>query len=64
MNRQLATAVLWAVPAMCLAPVVYHMLITWLGERDAQDDGQPELTELGLASDRHPLGGWRDRGAR
>jgi hypothetical protein len=47
MDRQLAAAVLWAVPAICLAPVVYYMLITWLGERDTQDDMRPQLTELG-----------------
>lgn len=62
-DRQLATAVLWAVPAVCVAPVVYYMLITWLGERDGQDDRQPELTELGAAPARRPPSGWRDRGA-
>lgn len=64
MDRQLAAAVLWAAPAVCLAPVVYYMLITWLGERDAQDDRRPELTELGTAPARRPRTGWRDRGAR
>jgi hypothetical protein len=63
MDRQLATAVLWAAPAICLAPVVYYLLITWLGERDTQDDRQPELTELGTAPVRHPPSGWRHRGA-
>ena len=64
MDRQLATAVLWAAPAICLVPVVYYMLITWLGERDTEDDRQPELTELGTAAVRRPPSGWRDRGAR
>jgi hypothetical protein len=64
MDRQLATAVLWAAPAICLAPVVYYLLITWLGERDTQDDRQPELTELGTAPAGRPSSGWRDRGAR
>lgn len=64
MDRQLATAVLWAVPAICLAPVVYYMLITWLGGRDSPDDRQRELTELEMAPPRRPPSGWRHRGAR
>ncbi|MGH3301668.1 MAG: hypothetical protein ACRDOK_08310 [Streptosporangiaceae bacterium] len=63
-DRQLATVVLWAAPAICLGPVVYYMLTTWLGERDTQEDKQPELTELGAAAARRPPSGWRDRGAR
>ncbi len=47
MDRQLATAVLWAVPAICFAPVVYYMLVTWLGDRDKQEDEQLELTGPG-----------------
>jgi hypothetical protein len=64
MDRQMAIAVLWAAPAICLAPVVYYKLVTWLGERDTPDDRQPELTELGTPPARRPLTGWRDRGAR
>jgi hypothetical protein len=64
MDRQLAAAVLWAAPAICLAPVVYNMLIAWLGDSETQDDRQPELTELGLAPARRPPSGWRHRGAR
>jgi Cytochrome c oxidase caa3 assembly factor (Caa3_CtaG) len=63
-DRQLATAVLWAVPAICLAPVVYHMLMTWLGERDTRDGSRPELPEPGTAPAGRPPGGWRDRGVR
>ncbi len=36
-DRQLAVAVMWAVPAICFAPVVYAMVIRWLGERDDPD---------------------------
>lgn len=64
MDRQLATAVLWAALAICLGPVVYYMLITWLGERDTQDGRQPEPTELGTAPRWRPPSGWRDRAAR
>jgi hypothetical protein len=63
-DRQLATAVLWAVPAICFAPVVYYMLITWLGERDTQEDKRPESTGLRAAAARRPASGWRNRGAR
>jgi Cytochrome c oxidase caa3 assembly factor (Caa3_CtaG) len=63
-DRQLATAVLWAVPAICFAPVVYYMLITWLSERDTQEDKRPEPTGPGTAAARRPANGWRHRGAR
>ncbi|MGB6454247.1 MAG: cytochrome c oxidase assembly protein, partial [Streptosporangiaceae bacterium] len=64
-DRQLATAVLWAVPAICFAPVVYYMLVTWLGERDKQDDERDELTGPEPASPIHrPPRGWRRRGGR
>jgi hypothetical protein len=36
-DRQLAVAVMWAVPAIFFVPVVYTMLIRWLGERDDPD---------------------------
>lgn len=66
-DRQLATAVLWAVPAVCFAPVVYYMLITWLGEREGHESEQPAPRDLGAASfdlaDRAPFG-WRHRGRR
>jgi hypothetical protein len=66
-DRQLTTAVLWAIPAICFAPVVYWMLISWLGERDKLDDEQRELTALeptSLIPARRPPGGWRHRGGR
>ena len=36
-ERQLGVAVMWAVPAICFVPVVYAMVIRWLGERDDPD---------------------------
>ncbi len=36
-GRQLGVAVMWAVPAICFVPVVYTMVIRWLGERDDPD---------------------------
>jgi Cytochrome c oxidase caa3 assembly factor (Caa3_CtaG) len=66
-DRQLTTAVLWAVPAICCAPVVYYVLVSWLGERDKLDDEQRELTSLeptSLIAANRPPGGWRHRGGR
>ena len=34
--RQLAVAVLWAVPAICFVPVVYGALMRWLSDRARQ----------------------------
>ena len=48
-DRQIAAAVLWAVPAICFAPVVYYMLVTWLGDRDKQEDEHLALTGPGPA---------------
>jgi hypothetical protein len=64
-DRQLTTAVLWAAPAICFAPLVYYLLVRWLGERDKLDDEQRELTALeptSLIAARRPPGGWRHRG--
>jgi cytochrome c oxidase assembly factor CtaG len=63
-DRQIAAAVMWAVPAICFAPVVYGMLIMWLGERD---DPGPELRTTvfddsafdGLGRSLRPPRGWR-----
>jgi cytochrome c oxidase assembly factor CtaG len=56
-QRQIAAGVLWAVPAISFVPVVYFMVITWLGERDDPDK------ELQAATQRHPRPprGWRSR---
>jgi Cytochrome c oxidase caa3 assembly factor (Caa3_CtaG) len=66
-DRQLAAAALWAVPAICFAPAVYFLLISWLGERDeleSQQHGLGSQGPAGLAQARRPPGGWRHRGAR
>jgi len=36
-DQQIGVAILWAVPAVCFAPLIYGLLITWLGERDDPD---------------------------
>ncbi len=65
-DRQIAAAVLWAVPAICFAPVVYYLLVIWLGDRDKQEDEHLALTgqgPAGLIPGRRPPRGWRDRGS-
>jgi Cytochrome c oxidase caa3 assembly factor (Caa3_CtaG) len=67
-DRQLAAAVLWAVPAICFTPVVYYMLVTWLGDRDKEEEEQLALTGPGPAGPVLPGGrparDWRHRGTR
>ncbi|MGH3302648.1 MAG: cytochrome c oxidase assembly protein [Streptosporangiaceae bacterium] len=36
-DRQLAVAVLWAVPALCYVPVVFVMMMSWIGDRENPD---------------------------
>jgi hypothetical protein len=36
-DREIAAAVLWAVPAICFAPFIYATVIGWLGERADSD---------------------------
>jgi len=47
-SRELAVGVMWAVSAVCYVPVVYVLMMRWLGARDEADldagqqpDGQP-----------------------
>jgi hypothetical protein len=60
-DRQLAAGILWGMPAVCLAPIVYGVIMAWLGEREDPDAelraGGPALT--GLAGPPRPPRGWR-----
>ncbi len=63
-QRQLGVAVMWAVPAIFFAPVVYTMLIRWLGERDDPDAelraaALPGSTLTDLSRHPRPPRGWR-----
>ncbi len=63
-DQQIAVGVLWAVPAICFIPVVYAVLIKWLGERDDPDAELQAATESGLAltdlsRQPQPPRGWR-----
>jgi cytochrome c oxidase assembly factor CtaG len=55
-DQQVAVGILWAVPALCFAPVIYGVLMTWL--RDSQDPDE-ELRSAGAADAAHAgLSGW------
>jgi hypothetical protein len=63
-QRQFGVAVMWAVPAIFFVPVVYGMLIRWLGEPDDPDAGlhaaaPPASTVTGLSRSPRPPRGWR-----
>jgi hypothetical protein len=63
-QRQLGVAVMWAVPAIFFVPVVYAMLIRWLGERDQPDAELRAAAHRGSnlnGLSRHPRAprGWR-----
>ncbi len=55
-DQQVAVAILWAVPALCFAPVIYGVLMAWL--RDSQDPDE-ELRSAGDADSAHTgVSGW------
>jgi cytochrome c oxidase assembly factor CtaG len=58
-DQQIATAILWAVPALCFAPLVFVSAFRWL--RDSSDP-DAELREVSAASQPgslRPPRGWR-----
>ena len=63
-DQQIGVAIMWAVPAVCFLPVIYALMISWLGERDDPDrelresDGHGSLLS-GLAAAPRPPRGWR-----
>jgi Cytochrome c oxidase caa3 assembly factor (Caa3_CtaG) len=63
-DRELAVAVLWAVPGICFVPVVCTTMMVWLGGRDSADPAMAASAADGdvvgavLGSPRAPRG-WR-----
>ncbi len=43
-DRQIAVAIMWAVPAIFFMPVVFSAYLTWLGEREGQDQQARRVT--------------------
>lgn len=62
-DQQLATAILWAVPALCFLPVVYVTAIAWLGTGSGADQ-RPAAAAGTPASWPRPPRGWRSPGIR
>ena len=62
-DQQIATAILWAVPACCFPPVIYACLIRWLRDSADPDDELPALAPARAAGagrpGRRPPRGWR-----
>lgn len=63
-DQQLAVAVMWGVPAICFMPLIYGMLITWLGEREDPDQELREIAShdssyAGAGRLHRPPRGWR-----
>jgi cytochrome c oxidase assembly factor CtaG len=42
-DQEIATGIMWAVPALCFVPVVYVAAITWLRDTEDPDEGLREL---------------------
>lgn len=61
-DQHIATAIMWAVPALCFVPVIYCVLITWL--RDSEDPDEElrraagDQARTGARSWPRPPRGW------
>jgi cytochrome c oxidase assembly factor CtaG len=53
-DQQIATGIMWAVPALCFVPVVYVTALTWLRDTEDPDEGLRELA----AAERPERGRW------
>jgi cytochrome c oxidase assembly factor CtaG len=42
-DQEIATGIMWAVPALCFVPVVFVTAITWLRDTEDPDEGLREL---------------------
>jgi cytochrome c oxidase assembly factor CtaG len=46
-DQEIATGVMWAVPALCFAPVVFVAALTWLKDTEDPDEGLRALASAG-----------------
>ncbi len=60
-DQQIGVAIMWAVPALCFAPLFYGLLMTWLGEHDDPDRELRDATSGRTAPGGlpRPPRGWR-----
>ena len=62
-DQQIATGIMWAVPALCFPPVIYACLIRWLRDSADPDDELPALAggreRQPAPGSRRPPRGWR-----
>jgi len=59
-DQQIAVAILWAVPALCFLPVIYHMVIAWLGSTASPAGNEsPAVSSSPPAGGPRPPRGWR-----
>jgi len=62
-DQEIATGIMWAVPAICFVPVVFVTALTWLKDSEDPDEGlraivraQPESAKAGWWRPRPPRG--------
>jgi cytochrome c oxidase assembly factor CtaG len=53
-DQEIATGIMWAVPALCFVPVVFVTALTWLKDPEDPDE---ELRTIAWAQDRQPRPG-------
>ena len=59
-DQQIAVAILWAVPALCFLPVIYVMVIAWLGgPASSAGNERPAASSSTPAGRPRPPRGWR-----
>ncbi len=59
-DQQIAAAILWAVPALCFAPVLFVTVITWLGgSTSSAGNERPAAPARAPAGWPRPPRGWR-----
>jgi cytochrome c oxidase assembly factor CtaG len=67
-DQEIATGIMWAVPALCFVPVVFVTAITWLRDTEDPDEGLRELVRVERPQPRsarwpRPPRGWNTHSA-
>jgi cytochrome c oxidase assembly factor CtaG len=58
-DQQIATAILWTVPALCFAPVIFASALRWLRDSSDPDSELREVSAAGQPGALRPPRGWR-----